>query len=443
MLLNRRPYRTVHAILGLILGVLATGCVEELELDSVEEVLEEPLLVVEATLTDEVGVQQVLLSRSSPRLDLETDTIYNPFLPFGLGARDSVDDETGAQVRLRTGSGGVVDFFEAEPGKYLSETPFGLQSGVEYFLEITRSNGREYTSDPLRIAGAAGLDRIYAERETNAFGVEGVQIYADATTLQGDAQRLRYAYEETYKVIAPFWDENEFRLTNYDPCALPEPTYTLEIVPREVQNQVCYNTVPSETVVQASLPAGTGNTLQRFPVRFIPRDDFIITHRYSILVRQYVQDADAFGFFEALKRFSQTESLFSQVQPGALTANMNRSDGTDENVLGYIEAVSVSAQRIFFNYDDLFPGEPLPPYPFVCIEHSSPESHVSYCFSGPTGGDDCPQSIIERVNLGLSTYTGENINNIGTCPGPYTYVNRVCGDCTLLGENTVPDFWEE
>ena len=224
-------------------------------------------------------------------------------------------------------------------------------------------------------------------------------------------------------------------------CALPVPTYELEILEREVQNRVCYNTVASQSILQTAVDGASG-TLQRFPVRFIPRDDFIITHRYSILVKQLVQTVDAYSYFETLSAFSGNDDLFSQLQPGPLVANVARTDGTEENVLGYVDAVSEREQRIFFNYDDFFPGEELPPYPFICLKHSSPESHVSYCFTGPNM-NNCPQSIIERVNLGLSTYTGINDDNIGTCPGPYTYVNRVCGDCTLLGENVEPDFWEE
>ncbi|MDG1572648.1 DUF4249 domain-containing protein [Robiginitalea sp. M366] len=438
----KRTFIAYRLFLPALLALMALGCVEELELETLQDAPEGGLLVVEAVLTDSVQVQQVLLSRSSPRLDLETDTVYNPFIPFGLGARDSVIDERGARVQLLSGSGGTFSFFETEAGAYRSLDAFALAPGETYTLEIRTASGAEYRSDPLQINGEAALTGLYAERETNAFGVEGIQIYADGRALQGDASRLRYAYEETYKVIAPYWNENEFRLTNYDPCALPDPTYTLEIIPQQTERQVCYNTVPSATVIQTSLATGGGSTINRFPVRFIPRDDFILTHRYSIVVRQYVQDAGAFGFFEALKRFSETESLFSQVQPGALTANVTRTDGTRENVLGYVEAASVSQRRIFFNYDDYFPGEALPPYPFVCLEHSSPESHVSYCFQGMSS-DDCPQSIIERINLGLITYTGENVDNIGTCPGPYTYVNSVCGDCTLLGQNTIPEFWEE
>ena len=80
--------------------LLLGACVDELEIESLGNDEETPPLVIEAVLTDEVINQKVYLSRSSQRLDLETDTIYNPNVPLGRGPRDSVDAESGATVRL-------------------------------------------------------------------------------------------------------------------------------------------------------------------------------------------------------------------------------------------------------------------------------------------------------------------------------------------------------
>lgn len=428
-----------------VLGVtcllaLSLGCIEELDLETLNGSPERGLLVVEAVLTDQEESQLVTLSRSENRLDLETDTVFNPFIPLGLGDRDSVEYEQNATVRLLGNNGASFDFIETEEGRYTSTIPFALSEGVDYELEIATTDGRSYRSSILQVPGVAQLQNVYAERMTNSFGVEGIQIYGDASAIRGTANRLRYDYSETYKVIAPNWNPQDFLLTNYDPCALPFPTYDLDIIPRPTQNRVCYNTVPSKNIIQASFDPNAD--LRRFPIRFIPRDDFILTHRYSILVQQLVQSIDAFSYYQTLAAFAGNDDLFSQLQPGLLLSNVSRTDGTREEVLGYVEAVSKTEQRIFFNYDDFFPGEELPPYPFVCFEQSAPESHISYC-SDDSVGNGCPLSIIESVNLGLITYTGENLENIGSCPGPYTFVSRICGDCTLLGDSVVPDFWEE
>ncbi|MGD1945187.1 MAG: DUF4249 family protein, partial [Croceivirga sp.] len=313
--------------------------------------------------------------------------------------------------------------------------------GVEYQLEVVSGGGIAYASETVNLPDASRITNVYAERVTTDLGEEGIQIYVDSEPLSGAPSNYRYTYEETYKIVAPNWNGDDFVLTNYDPCALPVPTYDLEIVPRTVQNRVCYATVSSNTIIQGTSLNGS-NRVKGFPVRFISKDNYVTSHRYSILVKQHVQRSEAYGFYETLKELSQSENVFSQVQPGPLEANIKRMDGTDETVLGYVDITSVSEQRIYLEYADFFPGEELPPYPFPCFEESAPESHVSYCFTGLVA-NTCPPSTIERIDAGIITYTGINNNNIGVCPGPYTFIARICGDCTLLGQNEPPSFWEE
>ena len=419
----------------------ALACVEELDIDTISSEERSGMLVVEATLTDIQERQRVFLTRSVERLDVETDTTYFRFRPLGLGVQDSIEYEENAQVRVMGSDGSMFSFFEDGQGSYLSQESFAVQPGVDYQLEIVTADGSAYQSDNVAMPDASQITNVFAERITTDLGVEGIQIYVDSEPVSGNPQNFRYTYEETYKIIAPNWNEDDFVLTNYDPCALPVPTYDLEIVPRTVQNQICYNTVASNTIIQGT-SLNSSNAVKGFPVRFIPKDNYVTANRYSILVRQHVQNAESFGFYETLKEISESDNVFSQVQPGPLEANIKRMDGADEMVLGFVDVTSVSEQRIYLEYGDFFPGEELPPYPFPCFEESAPESHLSYCFTGESM-NLCPLSTIERIDTGIINYTGLNNDNIGVCPGPYTFVARVCGDCTLLGQNEPPDFWEE
>ena len=419
----------------------ALACVEELDIDTISSEERSGMLVVEATLTDIQERQRVFLTRSVERLDVETDTTYFRFRPLGLGVQDSIEYEENAQVRVMGSDGSMFSFFEDGQGSYLSQESFAVQPGVDYQLEIVTADGSAYQSDNVAMPDASQITNVFAERITTDLGVEGIQIYVDSEPVSGNPQNFGYTYEETYKIIAPNWNEDDFVLTNYDPCALPVPTYDLEIVPRTVQNQICYNTVASNTIIQGT-SLNSSNAVKGFPVRFIPKDNYVTANRYSILVRQHVQNAESFGFYETLKEISESDNVFSQVQPGPLEANIKRMDGADEMVLGFVDVTSVSEQRIYLEYGDFFPGEELPPYPFPCFEESAPESHLSYCFTGESM-NLCPLSTIERIDTGIINYTGLNNDNIGVCPGPYTFVARVCGDCTLLGQNEPPDFWEE
>ncbi|MCR9228382.1 MAG: DUF4249 domain-containing protein [Flavobacteriaceae bacterium] len=409
---------------------------DELEIETLGEEEQTAALVVEAVLTDQVITQKVYLSRSSLRLDLETDTIYNPYIPLGSRPIDLVDMETGATVRVMGDNGVEYQFTEADEGIYLSNEPFALDSGVGYTLDITTSNGTAYESDPLIVEGKSQLTNVYAERAISDTGEEGIAIYVDSRPQQGNTQFYRYTYEETYKVVAPYWLPVDFELTGYDNSVFP-PLFDLNIVERQVQNQICYNTVPSTLIEQFSTARNPEREISKHMVRFIGKDNFIISERYSILVQQQVQSADAYSFYETLKSFSQSDNIFSQVQPGALYANVRRKDGANENVLGYVEAVGVSDQRLFFNFDDFFSDEEHPGFPFNC----NPMTAKIYNEPPPPA---CPEDLLSRLDKEVVTYYGpydESLVPNASCPGPYIFVPRICGDCTLLGSNVEPDFW--
>ncbi|GMN05034.1 hypothetical protein MTsPCn5_04220 [Croceitalea sp. MTPC5] len=430
-------------VLYIVLGILFYNCVDEVDLAITTSGNDpEDILIVEGTLTNELKKHTITLSTIDTILDLQIDSVYTPFTPPRDIERDLVNYEENAQVVVVDGNGVEYGFDEVDPGIYESSIAFAAQLATTYQLLITTSNGRSFSSEPMQIQGVAEIDGIHAAKTTSDTGAEGIGIFITNNSVDGNSQNLRFTYSETYKIIAPLWRPQEFRLTNYDPCALPVPTYDLEIVDRTEEQRVCYATEESNTIVQTQLSNLNGSGLEDFMVRFLGRSNFAISHRYSIEVAQLVSSPEAFGFYEQLDNFSQSDNVFSQVQPGFLEGNITADNGREGAAIGFFDVASVSKTRLFFNYSDFYPDEPLPPFPFDCGVHSSPESHVSYCFMGEFV-NDCPQSIIERIDLGVISYVDVNSLNLGTCPGPYLYVASACGDCTRIGTNVVPEFWIE
>lgn len=427
----------------LLLSLVALlGCVEEVELGIVSNERTRGILIVEATLTDEQKNHRLTLSRMDTIIDLKIDSIYNPNTPIRDINRDLVLYERNADVSITEASGPTYSFVEISPGVYESSEVFSARTGSAYQLNITTQDGGIYVSKPTQVEGLANISSMYAEKTISNSGEEGIGIFVDANTLEGNVKNLRYTYDETYKIVAPFWVEDDFRLTDYDPCALPVPTYNLEIVPREEEQKVCYGNALSNTIIQTQQTNENDQGLNKFMVRFLSKENYIISHRYSIEVEQLVTSTESYSFYEQLNNFSQTGSVFSQVQPGFLVGNLSSKDGREGSVIGFFDVVSVSKKRLFFNYEDIYPNEELPLYPFNCSEQSAPESHRSFC--APSSGGGCPQSVIERVNLNLISYVRNNDGGaVGSCPGPHVFVAKVCGDCTLLGSNKVPEFWTE
>lgn len=391
--------RTKYLFMGVFLLFLA--CVETFE---PETITFESAIVIEATITNELKQHEVKLSRS-----------------YAFEA-DGPEAVRNADVAVLDDQGGEYLFEEAAPGTYQSRDSFAAQEGRSYRLRVS-ADGRTYASTSTALTPPAQIDELYAERYTNDDGIEGVAIRVDASSASGNARNYRYSYEETFKIIAPGWHPNEL-------VGLGDSGCELEVVFRNENNEVCYRTEASNSIILTDTNAFPTDRVTGFTVRFINRNNYSISHRYSILVRQLVQSAAAYNFFETLESFSGSESLFSETQPGFLEGNVFADGEAADKVLGYFDVASVSEQRLFFNYDDLFPGEPLPPYIIPCDPTAPVIANEGGCVLRPI------------VEAGLVEYFGSN-EPPPFGQGPYLVVPVECGDCTTLGESAIPDFWTE
>lgn len=396
----------LNFILFLTVGICMTGCIEPFEIESTSF---ESALVVEATITNEVKQQQVSLTRSFP---LEADgPIY----------------ENNAKVTITDDQNTIYTFSEISPGKYISDLAFEALSNRNYQLKIVTEDGRSYSSEQVQLTSPAQIENVYAEPHEDGLGLT---VFVDSYNTNGDSRYYKYEYEETYKIIAPRWYYLDLVVTSEDPLEF-------DFVPRDINTRVCYNTILSDGILQTETNNFTEDRVTKFPVRSVYVNDKVIAYRYSILVKQYVQTLEAFTFFKTLKDLSESESLFSQKQPGFFSGNISADENFNEKVIGFFEACAVTSERIFIDPVDLDLKLPFPrPFPYLC-ELVAPEIEASR-------GN---LSLLEYLESNSLKYYGLN-DGISWLPrikpgGPYVMVPYACGDCTVLGTNVVPEFWIE
>jgi hypothetical protein len=176
-------------------------------------------------------------------------------------------------------------------------------------------------------------------------------------------------------------------------------------------------------------------------VRFIPVDNPIIKHRYSILVKQYIQNLESYTYYNTLKTISGSDGILSQNQPGFFSGNITCTNNPNEKVVGFFDVSSVSSQRIFFNFEDIFPSTLQPGYFYDCFDNcleldqfQCPGAY-NYCFEiAPLS--NCEGFIVENIlNSVPQTYL------FYSGPDPTYLVPQPCGDCTTFSSNVVPPFW--
>ncbi|QLG46822.1 DUF4249 domain-containing protein [Costertonia aggregata] len=354
----------------------------------------ENILVVEGNITDEFSTKEITLSRT-----FDSDETQRP--------------ENGAQVTVEDDIGNVFNFQEqGTTGKYLSQIDFEPLPDRTYILRITTSSGNSYSSAAVSLPPKAEIQDLKAVKTTQD-GVEGVSILVSSQGVDGMSGFYRYTYEETYRIVSFFNPTKELVVVSEDP---PE----LELVDKTREERICYKTVASNAVFTANSDSFGANSVDNFQLRFIERLDRIVTSRYSILVRQFSQSREANTFYENLKEFSSLENLFSQTQPGFITGNVSSDDNPNEKVLGFFETTRVSSRRIFFSFSDIF-GNGVRFLPDCEIIEPS-----------PTGID-----LFRVIKNGTFKYVSETVG------GAPLVAPTACSDCTVLGSNIVPLFWED
>ncbi|MFD0994040.1 DUF4249 domain-containing protein [Tenacibaculum geojense] len=385
----------ISKILLIITAITFVKCIEPFEPESSTF---EDLLVVEARLTNENKHHEIKLSRT-----YQIDTV-------------KTNPETDAIIYIRDTNDNDYIFEEITDGNYRSVNQFSAEPDLSYQLVIITDNNKTYKSDFQNLPPTVTLNNINYDVSTNNFDEQVVNIYANSNNPNNNAYFYSYEYEETYKIIPPFWSPYKLDVTN---PASPQ------IILKDYDDQICYKTQKSNSIIQIETKSLSNDQVSNFIIRSISINDFILTNRYSILVKQFVRNERAYLFFEKLNIFSESESVFTENQVGFINGNIKNIDN-NEKVIGFFEASSVTEKRIFFNKEDI--NEYDIPFIYDCAT-------ISPLIYDPYSREYEVALAIERGYLFYEETTSTWDN------GPFILVPEVCGDCRALGTTERPSFW--
>lgn len=411
--------------LTVTLFFICFNCTDEIPLETQNF---EDVLVVEATLTNEFKFQEIKLSRTYL---IQANT---PIL------------EDNANVSIKDDLGNNYLFTQNNEGLYVSDMKFEALPNTNYSLNITTSNGKQYKSIETQLSPLSQIDNLYPVFKDNT-----IKILINSNNETTDAQYFRYEYEETHKIVVPYYSNKDAILTNIIDNG---KEFDIELILKTQDEKTCFTTNKSINIIQTSTNTLNNNIVSGFPIRIIDKNDSLLRERYSILVRQYVQSIEAYNFYKIINELSSSESILSESQPGYVIGNLSALNDNNEKVIGFFEVASVTSKRIYFNYLDV--NIPRPPYPYDC-EHrlsmiipSNPyplnlnENHLvlDYNLAGGLDIDNIPMPN-NRGNLYSKLKDGDYYKYYGKVATTYTIVSPECGDCTSYSSNIQPAFWED
>jgi len=365
----------------------------------------EEALVIEATITNELKTQQIKLSKTYRLEENGPEFVEN------------------ANVSIEDNLGNVYPFIENND-VYESQTPFQAIAGRNYKLTII-ANGKTYTSSQ-EVLGTVNPIQNVEVNDINLAGERGAEIRVKAFDPTNSSKYYRYEFEETYKIIAPKWL----------PYTVKVDPNTLEFIftPRAYEARTCYSTFKSNELILHTTSNLSEDRVD-FMVRFIPVSNPIIMHRYSILVKQYIQNLASYTYYNTLKTMSGSGSILSQNQPGFFSGNIKCDSNPNEKIIGFFDVSSISSQRIFFNFEEVFPNTLQPAYFYDCFYCQELDPFL------------CPGAY-DWTLVSDRIFATSSLNTIPTYllyysgPNPLNLIPPPCGDCTTFSSNVVPSFWQ-
>ncbi len=228
----------------------------------------------------------------------------------------------------------------------------------------------------------------------------------------------KWNYEEDWEFTAKYKPE-----VAYVPGEGKRPGTLVELSPEESENRYrCWSMDHEGKVVIASSEKMAENRIQNEKIKTIYNNDYRLSYRYSILVKQTALTKEGYIYWETLmKNTYETGGLFAP-QPSELRGNIYSVNDRDEFVLGYINASVVSKERIFIN----------------CRPMS--------IFKWPW--PDTMSLVSERIWNTVYGYGHRPIRyereGITVIKDPIWWTTQPrCVDCRLMGTNRRPSFWPE
>ncbi len=296
-----------------------TSCIEHYwpEIDKYDN-----LVVVDGGINDQPGPYTIKLSLSSP---IDT-AIFKPY--------------TNCEVVFLDDEGAIETLIEMEPGIYRTNEN-GIQgiAGKKYKLRIHTPDEDIYESDYEQLLSSEKIDEVYGiieNRQVEGYihDLEGYQFYVDTELAKSDTNYYLWRLEATYHYQSDFtirWIFDGELNWSYNPDTLFN----------------CWSTYFVDDFFTMSTAELQIPKIEAFPLHYVNTQTRQLSVKYSLLVRQYTMNKEAFEFWDALRKQNESQGSLYSSQPYQVRGNVYNINNESEPVLGYFMVAGLDEKRIF------------------------------------------------------------------------------------------------
>ncbi|ADY53101.1 hypothetical protein Pedsa_2557 [Pseudopedobacter saltans DSM 12145] len=318
----------------------------------------------------------------------------------------NIKPEKNATVFVEGGGGTSLSGTTGEDGRCVLATQ-QLDMDEKYRLRIV-SNGKTYQTDYLEGKETPEIDSLNFRIEDKGF-----QIYVNTHDQRNSTRYYNWDYQETWEIRSAFTSAYEYK--------------NGEVVRRDpaVNIEYCWADALSTRILLGSTERLSEDRVTLAPVVHVKGNSVKVAHLYSILVRQYGLTREAYQYLENMKKNTEQIGSIFDSQPSELKGNLYNPSDSQEQVLGWVSAGTISQKRLFISYRDKPEAGSDWVYGQLCEPFTASKDSLLYYLGGRN-------AIISENRFPQPN--GEIFIN-------YTMAKDDCIDCRLRGSNVKPTYW--
>ena len=347
-----------------------------------------------------------------------SDSTFITLSRTALLSSDSIKVETGASVTIESDKNDKYPLAELKPGIY-STANLNLPTDRNYRLHIFTSVNKEYVSDYVENKTSPPIDSVFYAPLPN-----GVQFYVSTHDPGNKSRYYKWDYDETWSYFSAYFSQLIYQNHQLN---FRDPDSTV---------WTCYrHATPSNNFYVSNSLGLSQDVIAHYPIGYVLASTGKITHVYSLNVKQTSITADAFKYWQNLKKNTEQLGSIFDPSPSTTLGNLHCISDPKAGVLGFISVSTQTTKRIFFAGRSLPYHYPkyVPPYDtancasgFLPVDpqNTLAQREEQTFFSGDT--------IPIKVFVDLTTYqiTG------------YIYAPKICVDCRVQGGTNIrPPYW--
>jgi hypothetical protein len=314
--------------------------------------------------------------------------------------------ETNARVSIVSANSLEYPLFSEGNGRYIIN-PLQLDTTQEYQLKIITAEGNEFRSELSHVYGAPPIDSLYFTQDD-----AGVHIYLDSHDPTNSTRYYRWEYIQTWQYNSDFISILEYIDSN-------------NIVQRTPDNQIytCWQSQASTSIEVAKTTQLSSDIISKYEMTVVPKGSIQISFLYSDLVYQYAISADAYNFWQNLKKNTEQLGSLFDLQPFTELGNITCVNNPDVKCIGYISFTTPKEKRIFISKNQV----------------------ISWNYTPYYAADSCKLASVPPDNLPsfFQPDGGPYFNSlVGMAVSNYLVSTKHCVDCRANGGTTTkPPYW--